>query len=581
MRRPGVFVRFRVRLRADERGFTLIETVIAITVIFASLLALAFTATNGFRYMGFARERQTATGIANQIMEDVRGLAYSKIQNGLLSTDLTGDPNIVNCTGVYYFQSCSGEKIVSSSGLATTVPLVPHRGTISTGYPIPYNWAIYVTNNNPATNPYRVTVIVSWTSAFLRSPVSNQVQVQSLFWSPLGCVSSSTHPFAAPCQPFFFGQALVPRGRIDVSGTVSGLTFQRGSLLLPAAESNGQQEQISQIQGSFTATGTSLTDGGGTQTGGATSSSTTVADDDPVTSVPTYSTQSLASGTGGTVSSTSGLTSIAFSNAAGDTARSDSTTAAGGANVCPPPTALAETDNQPCGGARIQQAGTLSAVLHPHGIAPDVGDVVLAQVAAAAGSPDTTFLNRVLVTGQDGYLQQTVNRGIGTFSLAGMPANVTPPGLPGQWTGYLLTMTGYADSTVAAGGTSSPDTTATISSGSISYWNGAGYTSLTPGSAQTSIPFSPVSVTQNISGSTVVVSISGSLTTGGTTTTCNVSCAGTLTRTSATATAASPVTGTLNYTITINGSTVVNLQISVDFGTVTSKAVYAAAPTAG
>ncbi len=50
----------RRRLRAlshDERGFTILETVIAITVMFASLVALAYTATVGFRSIAYARER--------------------------------------------------------------------------------------------------------------------------------------------------------------------------------------------------------------------------------------------------------------------------------------------------------------------------------------------------------------------------------------------------------------------------------------------------------------------------------------------------------------------------------------------
>ncbi|MGH2528393.1 MAG: type IV pilus modification PilV family protein, partial [Actinomycetota bacterium] len=66
MRRPGWLARVRVRAHSDERGFTLLETVIAVTVIFGSLLMLAYTATIGFTYASLARERQSATGLANQ-----------------------------------------------------------------------------------------------------------------------------------------------------------------------------------------------------------------------------------------------------------------------------------------------------------------------------------------------------------------------------------------------------------------------------------------------------------------------------------------------------------------------------------
>jgi Tfp pilus assembly protein PilV len=66
----------RTRARLDgERGFTILETVIALMVIFASMTALAYSATIGFRYSGYGRDRIQASGIANRIMEDIRGLA--------------------------------------------------------------------------------------------------------------------------------------------------------------------------------------------------------------------------------------------------------------------------------------------------------------------------------------------------------------------------------------------------------------------------------------------------------------------------------------------------------------------------
>ena len=82
MSRRHLIRRIRARLHG-ERGFTILETVIALMVVFASLTALAYTASIGFRYSGYGRDRIQATGIANRIMEDIRGLAYTKITSGI------------------------------------------------------------------------------------------------------------------------------------------------------------------------------------------------------------------------------------------------------------------------------------------------------------------------------------------------------------------------------------------------------------------------------------------------------------------------------------------------------------------
>src|SRR5215210_439492 len=100
------------RLRGDESGFTLIEAVVAITVIFASLLALAYTATIGFSYADLARQKQTATGIADQVMEQVRGLAWDKVTAGHLGTDLAvtrSDLTVTQPDTGYLATGCAGD----------------------------------------------------------------------------------------------------------------------------------------------------------------------------------------------------------------------------------------------------------------------------------------------------------------------------------------------------------------------------------------------------------------------------------------------------------------------------------------
>lgn len=613
----GVFGWLRDRT-CDEDGFTLIETIIAVTIIFGSLLALAYTATIGFGYGDLARQKQAATGIANQTMEGVRGLAYDTMAKGLLSTDLGSDTNIINCGGspvVYRYLSCaagstpgSGEKIVNSASAANpTVPLVPHRGTI-TKNGVAYTWSVYLTNNCPTVDaasgcttasPYRITALVTWVAG--KNAPNKLVRIQSLIYSPSGCRSTSTHPFAAPCQSFFFGTSTVPQGQLTVtavSGGISGLTFTSGDLFTGSVESSVQQEQLTQAQGAYTPVGIRVVDSGGTTTSGAAQETTTAADSDPgSSSVSSYSTATLTSpGSASTLTSPSGggSTNIAFTSPAGDTARSDSTTSAAGANVCPPPTDTAETDSLPCAGSRQQQGGTLTSVLTMNGFTPALGTATLGQVAAVASNPNKTFANRVLnptsnlctpAALTDGCMSVTTTRRFGTINIGGMPSGMTAPANwagAGAWNGYYLSLVGYQDQATAAGGVSAPLPTATVSAGTLYYWNGAGYSNLSATSASISSLSLSNTFSEVISGHTVVVTmstVSGSMAAAVTSATPS-SPAGNATRTDVDA-LITPPTATIAYQITIDGTTEVDLQITLNLKQMEARSIYAAAPAQG
>ncbi len=607
-KRLGLFAPIRARLHDDERGFSLLETVIAIGVIFASLLVLANAATSGFAYQNLARQKQAANGIANQLMEQVRGLTYERISSGLSSTDLSGDPNIVDCSGMLRFLSCSpgsepgsGEKIVSSPGLSDVAPLVPHRSTSAPNTsPVvnatTYEWSTYVTQDDAvADTPYRVTVIVSWTSS--GGAPNKLVRLQSLFWSPTGCSSDETHPFGGPCQSYFFGQATAPTGTISFTGSLQGLSFTSGNLSLTAATSGAQQEQISEAEGSFTSPRAQVTDGGGTRTTGGVVGAT-LADGDPGTdTVGTYSRQRCPTEvtcSGGTVTSPSagGTTQIAFTAPAGTTAESDSALAADVTSVCPPPPDTAETDEDPCAGTAITQSGTVSAIATLNGTDPAVGTATLAQ-ALAPSSPTKSFVDRVRNpdTGlcspgadEEGCVAATATKSVGTLNLGGLPSAMTAPaGWSGAnpWNGFYLSIVNYAGQSTAAAGTSSPLPSASFTSGSLYYWDGAGYTgpiSLTSSSLNgLNVSYSR---TQRIDGTNVTVSlstVSSTMAAGSTSTTADPSTSGTLTRTTASAQVVAPVVS-VQYRVTIPGRTFIDVTITVQLGTIQATATYAAAP---
>src|SRR5437773_8531899 len=106
-----------VDLRSED-GFTLIELVIAATIILTAVLALAYTATIGFSGIALARQRDGANGVANQMMEQIRGLPFDTVRKGLSSSDIAGDSNIVTCGIAKCYQSGSLTETIPTSNYA-------------------------------------------------------------------------------------------------------------------------------------------------------------------------------------------------------------------------------------------------------------------------------------------------------------------------------------------------------------------------------------------------------------------------------------------------------------------------------
>ncbi|HEX5937612.1 MAG TPA: hypothetical protein VFZ75_08000 [Actinomycetota bacterium] len=481
----------RARARLDgERGFTILETVIALMVVFASLTALAYTASIGFRYVGYGRDRIQATGIANRVMEDIRGLAYTKITNGIPDSELTGDSRIVACSGVYRFESCSGEEIVSSTfdGSYTAAWLVPHSASMTVGN-LDVTYSTYVTNDDPTSTPYRVTVIVEWASGAIAAAPNNSVRVQSLFWSPDGCVNSTTHPFAAPCQPFFYGQLDAPQPRFDVTGQIHdfAVDFDSLAMTLPGVAVTAQEEQTTDLHVTTTLSGISFVDSSGTEDTGnvrakADSDSqvdTTAPPADGGTSTA-LAAQTLSRLNGDCC----GEIGLRATVAAGDLeGRSTSVDASGADTVQCPTTGTRETDLLPCSGAHVRQVGTMTVeVPHSH-VTSLVGSANLLRIVAPATNTTTTIDRDAAGATDDGVIDARTTRTLGTVQLGGFPASgmLPPTGMSTTQTSdtnYCVRLVGYQDSVhVVAGESTSTDPTATVSAGTFHYYNGLSYSS--------------------------------------------------------------------------------------------------------
>jgi len=581
--------RLRSRLHG-EQGFTIVETVVAMVVIFGSLTALAYTATIGFRYIAFGRDRIQATAFANEIMESIRALPYSAVTSGLDTAEYAADPNIVDCSGEHRLFTCSGQKLVGQSYASgyTEDWLVPHTGTDTTDSGLDFTWASYVANDDPAANPYSVIVQVTWEGGAITNNPNNLVRVQSDVWSPSGCVSTTTHPFAAPCQPFFYGQAVVPRSEIQLTGLLNDAyaEFDESGIVLPGLEVSGQEEQTADLSVEASTSSVWIASPGGRADAGLVES-TWSADSDPDSS-----TGLTAGGIG-----TAGLGAsfgLRLSVPGGDSSAAGLSTAAAAADVADCPTyGTAESDASSCAGGEVLAGGVSSAVASLDPAVSGLGDATVVRVGAPAAE-STAVVDRdpSATSGEDGIIDTQATRSLGTIWIGGFPtAGMTAPsGMstdPTQDANYCLRISGYSDTVRAlAGESTSTAPSASVTAGTLTYWNSntGSYSSkdVDDGSLS-SLPITCSPPSQTVGGKTVTWSVTvaaGGIAPAATAAASEVDPSDSTIKNSAEATAIAPSL-TVTYSLKVDGADEVNLKITTNLGALTANSVYGAPPEFG
>jgi type II secretory pathway pseudopilin PulG len=595
----------RIRARSSmgsEDGFTLIEVLVAAGIMLTALLALAYTTTVALSYTSFSRQRQGASGLMNQAMEQVAALPFATLESGLDNTDLANslnarsssyDPDIhtTGCGGASGY--CYGSEpiphgsIVGAGQLTCTSttlphPLVPHGCPTTVGV-TSYTVRVYVTNYIPpggtldlTSHTYRVTVVVSWAHSQVGGVLSKET-TQKIFFSSTGCLSSGTHPFAAPCQPFLYGTAGVQPGVVQVSGSIGTTVLDSGGILASREFSSDMQvEQITAVQGYSQTAAVSETTGDGTVESVGPLKVTSGADSDPAQPGHEYnSNTSTAALTGGPIDISGDGGHLSLSASGTDSLTTVSTTAAAATQspACANVSGTNQADNQPCGSSTTTRgAATSVSMTLTGGVSLST---VLGSVSSATGT-DIAYTKRLVApsgtvcptTSGDGCVHAEASRAIGTVTLGSLPSGVAPNG---SWLGYLVQITGFTDHVTAEAGVGFAAPAATAS-GTIKSWTGSGYATCT---ISTNCPatITTIAVTVTTADGAVISIPAATLTVGvpSTATTANNCTTPCVFRSAA---SPSPLTGDIVYDVSKGGSPLAALTIHVNLGELDAKATY-------
>lgn len=608
------------RRGADESGFSLIEVMVALMLLAIVLTSVAYSLTSSFTNVGFSSQQQAATGLANKALEEVRGLPYATLLAGLNTnegTALSTDPNIDTSTTPWTFKG-TGEQLVYStwaSGAADVPPFYPHTSTDTINNTV-YSVSTYPTHYKGSHSEFRMTVIVTWTPSD-RPGVAAKVSAQTVIYSPAtGCLSANTHPYAAPCQPYFRSSATLGQGYIQIApasgatgDAIYGIPLTNAELYLPRADSNIDTEQISNLLGGAYTSGGTISEQDLTPQSTGELPGTVQADSDPgsnmapaaINSVTNTGSPYITASSGGANADSLTITPGGSDqgNAVATTVASTALDSAGSPPACQDlayPTGNTQSSGQACADSNVTQSGDLTGVMDLYAGSSDLGDAPLATVETPSVNMTTgTFVERFTSSGStycsnasgDGCVHAAAQRQIGTVKVGGLPANVPAPA---GWAGgnYLFKLSNYSDSVSAESGigTNSPASTTSVpapgeSAPSFQYWNGSGYTSVPWPSSPTPITPAPVSISYNPpSGYTLTVTESATLTIGGGvsstssgTSPCSSAC-------SLTASSASPVIGDVTYEVTWDNEVLADLDIHVDLGTIMATTTYQEAPSA-
>ena len=585
--------------RNGDSGFTLVELLVTMGVISAVLLGLIAVQTKALVTNSQSKQRQQATAVGNQVMEQLRTLPYVSLSKGLNPAILSADPNIVGGRFRPAINAAINEvPVATNTGVTDRAPIAGAGGSNVTTVVdsatsnVTYTARSYVTRAAAAAldSPMWLSVVVTWTGA---GGKQGATMVRSEAFSPTGCLSTTNRPFSGPCQAFLYGDAAVQAGSISVRGSSTNPTVLTGgtdtSLSLPLAQGSAgvAAEQTVSLKGSLISSGASahVADTTRALTGQVTARS--VADDDyGATGAPAKDVGSLTQSST-PLGSTGTNADLTLTPSASDSGTATSVVTPVGTD-CLDPTGAAVV-NQSCSSTAVRQGGTARASLDLKSLGGrDLPAFDLASVGAPAGS-SISWTSRYVKTagttacttvGVAGCVAAGVKRQLGTVQVGNLPPGSGSDSVPALADG-MVKLTGYVDTVNTELSASTTGSTPTgTRTGTLRYRTSTGYADLAL-SPTTSTTITLPNQTATYTGGTggVRIDVAGSVVVTPLTpksTVPDAACAAACLKE-----AVMPsMTVTLTYTVRVGATVVDSFDVVTDLGALRAASTYKAAPSA-
>ena len=134
------------RDNASEDGLTIVEVLVAITLLVVVLLVVERGAVAALQAASVAKQHSEATSLVSQTVAQAESLGFGDLWAGLDSSaeNLSQDPDIATTgsgSGTTYALKLDNATIATCSTETSETPLVPHINTVSDG--ISYQVAVY------------------------------------------------------------------------------------------------------------------------------------------------------------------------------------------------------------------------------------------------------------------------------------------------------------------------------------------------------------------------------------------------------------------------------------------------------